>query len=293
LLAATVHGEPTADPLDLGSIEQRIETLRKKEHSLERTLLRDGTELEQARQRIVARGRAYYRMSRARPSGDFFEHAVRLERLRRGLITDLSRARQLSREQKGADRQLTLLRERRLPLESEVQATGRAREALMSQRERESAFAQAFLGSSKNPNHTAVYSAGASLDTAETFAAMRGQLSFPLPGRAEIEEVKKPFALGPGLVLRAAPGTVVRSVFAGRVAYASEYAEYGRTVIVDHGEGYFTVTAGLSSIDVRVGEDLPAGVRLGVIGNKGPLAELYFEIRRGTDTLAPREWFGI
>lgn len=292
-LAASSRGEPARNPLDMGSVERRVEELRKREHSLERVLARDVSQLEQAQQRIVARGRAYYRMSRARPAGDLFEHAVKLERLRRGLLGDQKLVRELSREKRGADQRIALLREHRRPLEVEVEAAGRARQALLSQQERERAFAQAFMSSGASRNHTAVYAAGANLELADTFAALRGQLPFPLPGRAEIEEVTKPFAAGPGLVLRAPPGTLVRAVFSGRVAYASEFAEYGRTVIVDHGDGYFTVTAQLGSIDVRVGEDLPAGVRLGTVGGQAGLGELYFEIRRGEQTIAPREWFGI
>ncbi len=79
----------------------------------------------------------------------------------------------------------------------------------------------------------------------------------------------------------------------GRVAYADEYPEYGKTVLLDHGDGYFTVTAGLGSIEVRVGEDLPAGARLGLCGNAGTQGRIYFEVRQGTETLHPGEWFGI
>jgi len=293
LLAASGRGEALESSLDIGAVEKRLEAMRKREHSLERTLLKDSSELERVKGRIVARGRAYYRVSRAMPQGDFFEHAVRLERLRQGLLTDMKRVRELSKEQKGVDRQISLLRERRVPLEAEKEAAGRARAALLSQQERERAFEQAFSATSRAPDHTAIYSASASLETGDSFASMRGHLSFPVPGRAEVEEVRRPFAAGPGLVLRAQMATPVRAVFAGRIAYASDYAEYGRTVIVDHGEGYFTVSAGLSSLDVRVGEDVPAGARLGVIGTRGGLGELYFEVRRASETLAPREWFGL
>ena len=122
---------------------------------------------------------------------------------------------------------------------------------------------------------------------------MRGKLPFPLPGRAEIERVKLPYAAGPGLILRAAIGTPARAVFGGRVAYADEYAEYGRTVIIDHGDDYFTVTAGLDKIDVQVGDDVPQGARLGLSGAAGPTGKVYFEIRLKDQTLPPGEWLGI
>jgi septal ring factor EnvC (AmiA/AmiB activator) len=122
---------------------------------------------------------------------------------------------------------------------------------------------------------------------------MRGRLPFPLLGRAEIEQVKLPHADGPGLILRAAIGTPARAVFGGRVAYADNYAEYGRTVILDHGDDYFTVTAGLEKIDVTVGEDIPQNARLGLAQAVGATAQIYFEIRRKSESLTPGEWLGI
>jgi septal ring factor EnvC (AmiA/AmiB activator) len=89
-------------------------------------------------------------------------------------------------------------------------------------------------------------------------------------------------------------GSVVRAVHAGRVAFADSYAAYGKTVILDHGGGYYTVSAGLGSIDVKVGDDLPFGSRIGTVGAaEEGAARLYFEIRVGTATAPPSEWFGI
>lgn len=292
-LALPGHTESRDGELDLVAIERRIDEMRRREHSLAKMIERDTTELDQVRARVVARGRAYYRLSRGMPEGDFFEHAVRLERLRQGLLSDMKRVQSLSQESQGFDHQLSLLRERRVPLEAEKNAAGRARDALLSQQEREQAFEQAFSSLTRAPDHTAVYSATSSLESASNFGSMRGRLPFPVPGRTEIEEVRRPFARGPGLIFHAASTAPVRAVFAGRVAYASEYAEYGRAVILDHGEGFFTVSAGLSAIDVEVGDEIPTGTRIGALGVRGGRGELYFELRRSDETVPPREWFGI
>jgi septal ring factor EnvC (AmiA/AmiB activator) len=108
-----------------------------------------------------------------------------------------------------------------------------------------------------------------------------------------VERVKLSYADGPGLFLRAAIGTPARAVFGGRVAYADVYSEYGKTVILDHGNDYFTVTAGLDKIDVKVGDDLPQSARLGLSGTSGPTGKIYFEIRKKDETLSPGEWLGI
>jgi len=293
-LASPVRSEPALPELDLDSIGRDLERIRLEEHSLRKVLERSQSEEELLRQRIVLRGRAYYRLSRTGPTGGFFEHAVRVERLRSSLLIDLERLDRLVGEKKRADRSLSVLARRRAPLEVEARAADRARDALLEQSERERAFELAFSSSRSASPHTAVYSAGADVGAlAETFAAMRGRLPFPVPGRAEVEPVKLPHAQGPGLYMKAYLGAPARSVFPGRVAYADDYPEYGKTVLIDHGDGYFTVTAGLGSIEVRVGEDLPAGARLGLCGASGGQGRIYFEVRQGAQTLAPGEWFGI
>ena len=169
--------------------------------------------------------------------------------------------------------------------------------ALLSEQDRADAFARAF-SSSVGSAHTAVYGAGLGpLDSAAAsggFADLKGRLPFPLTGRSEIRPAQRAGSEGPGLEMFAPAGSVVRAVHAGRVAFADSYAAYGKTVILDHGGGYYTVSASLGSIDVKVGDDLTFGARIGTVGSSddGP-ARLYFEIRVGTGTVPPSDWFGI
>jgi septal ring factor EnvC (AmiA/AmiB activator) len=122
---------------------------------------------------------------------------------------------------------------------------------------------------------------------------MKGRLPFPLPGRTEIQSARRSGSDGPGLEMRAPRGTPVRAVYGARVAFADEYSAYGRTVILEHGDGYYTVSANLDEIAVRVGDDVAAGSRLGTVGDTGSGPMLYLEVRRGTETLDPAAWFGI
>jgi septal ring factor EnvC (AmiA/AmiB activator) len=93
--------------------------------------------------------------------------------------------------------------------------------------------------------------------------------------------------------MRAPGGTVVRSVFPGRVAFADSYADYGRTVILDHGGGYYTVSANLGDVEVKVGDELAGGARIGTLAGGSAGSTLYFEVRIGQETADPAEWFGI
>jgi septal ring factor EnvC (AmiA/AmiB activator) len=77
------------------------------------------------------------------------------------------------------------------------------------------------------------------------------------------------------------------------VAFADRYGPYGRIIIIDHGEHYYSVSGNLASADVKVGDELSAGERLGTVGDDGQGAMLYFEIRHGTETIAPGPWLGL
>jgi septal ring factor EnvC (AmiA/AmiB activator) len=85
----------------------------------------------------------------------------------------------------------------------------------------------------------------------------------------------------------------VQAVFAGRIVFADQYADYGQTVIVDHGEGYFTVSAGLETARVHVGQEVSAGTTLGEVAQQAKGSALYFEVRFLGEPVNPSEWFGI
>ncbi len=72
-----------------------------------------------------------------------------------------------------------------------------------------------------------------------------------------------------GLDVAAASGTPVTAPAAGVVANTGEYFFNGNTVFVDHGQGLITAYMHLSRIDVRAGQAIQAGERLGAVGNTG------------------------
>jgi len=112
-------------------------------------------------------------------------------------------------------------------------------------------------------------------------------------GRAEVRPAHREGTDGPGLEIHATVGTAVRAVFAGRVAFADRYGPYGRIVILDHGAHYYTVSGNLDEIDVKIGQDVGAGERIGTVGDDGPGPMLYFEVRHGSQTVSPGAWLGL
>ena len=89
----------------------------------------------------------------------------------------------------------------------------------------------------------------------------------------------------------AADHAAVRSVAAGRVEYAADLRGYGNTVIISHGDGYLSVSGGLSSLAVGNGSSVAAGQSIGSSGTL-PSGEqgLYFELRYRGRTINPQSW---
>lgn len=72
-----------------------------------------------------------------------------------------------------------------------------------------------------------------------------------------------------GMDFRAASGTPVRAGNSGMVVLARPLYYEGNCVIIDHGLGLFTLSMHLSRIDVREGEQVASGDRLGLSGATG------------------------
>ncbi len=88
-------------------------------------------------------------------------------------------------------------------------------------------------------------------------------------------------------------GEKVVAVAPAEVRVAGWFRGYGKIVILDHDEQYFTISGHLDSVDVAVGDVVKKGERIGAVGETGSLSgpRLYFEIRRGGEALDPAGWF--
>ncbi|MFO0674957.1 MAG: peptidoglycan DD-metalloendopeptidase family protein [Polyangiaceae bacterium] len=300
----------TSPMLALAQLDRKLADLDAEEASAKTEISTLGTRIAAAHGRVVNQGKAFYRLTRAGllPVGGGFEqlvrHAMRVERARRILANEVASEKQ-TREH-GADlaRKLEALGKERASLATERAQLEAARVAAEDELRRQSAFDRAFETSARPSgganDFVAVYGGaggitelGGSPATTSTFSSQKGRLMFPLAGRAEIKSARREGASGPGLELKAPLGSAVRAVAAGRVAFADRFGPYGRIVIVDHGEHYYTVSGNLASIDVKVGDEISGGQRLGAIGDEGQGPMLYFEVRRGSETIRPEPWLGL
>lgn len=83
-----------------------------------------------------------------------------------------------------------------------------------------------------------------------------------------------------GIDIARPDGLAIKSADHGVVKAAGAAGTFGNRVVVDHKNGYETIYAHLSSIDVKVGEKVPKGKKLGVMGSTGRSTglHLHFEI---------------
>lgn len=89
-------------------------------------------------------------------------------------------------------------------------------------------------------------------------------------------------AIHSGLDIAGAEGNSVFTVDSGVVVYSgwSEYG-YGNLIVVDHGNGWQSAYAHLSTVGVTCGESVARGAWVGAVGNTGNSsgAHLHFELR--------------
>jgi len=95
-----------------------------------------------------------------------------------------------------------------------------------------------------------------------------------------------------GVDFGAPAGSTVRAVAVGVVRFAGWFRGYGRIVIVDHGDGFHTISGHLDEIHVKVGARADEGDSLGTVGETGSLGgpSLYFELRENGQPVDPEPW---
>ncbi|WP_128079985.1 murein hydrolase activator EnvC family protein [Roseicella frigidaeris] len=100
-----------------------------------------------------------------------------------------------------------------------------------------------------------------------------------------------------GMTLAALPGARVVSPCSGKVVFGSAFRSYGLLLIVDCGDGYHFVLAGLDRLDISPGQRVLAGEPVGRLGDGanpgegGGRVPLYLELRRKGQPIDPRNWF--
>lgn len=129
----------------------------------------------------------------------------------------------------------------------------------------------------------------------------KGDFASPLPveGRlsARFGLRHDPFTGEPrfhdGLDIAARRGTPIASVADGTVVFAGRQRGYGRTVVIDHGNGLRTRYAHADSLDVHVGARVTKGQTIAAVGSTGRSTgpHLHFEVTKNGHPVEPSTFF--
>ncbi|HEX9285346.1 MAG TPA: peptidoglycan DD-metalloendopeptidase family protein, partial [Nitrospirales bacterium] len=136
------------------------------------------------------------------------------------------------------------------------------------------------------------------LPSGEGLARFKGRLGWPTEGDVvaffgrQKHQKFDTYVQRKGIEIRANQGTVIWSVADGVVAFADWMRGYGLLMIVDHGEGFFSLYAHASKLLVNVGETVRSHQPIGEIGDTGLTGEstLYFELRQRGEAVDPLTW---
>jgi len=93
-----------------------------------------------------------------------------------------------------------------------------------------------------------------------------------------------------GVDFRAPRGTKVVATADGVVSFAGRTGDYGRMVVIDHGNGWETRYAHLHRIKVETGDRVRRGREIGTVGHSGNAsgAHLHYEVHRQGIAIDPR-----
>ena len=137
------------------------------------------------------------------------------------------------------------------------------------------------------------------------FTQNKGKIEYPVQGE-KLKQFGDDNGLGgtlDGLAIAAAADARVISPVDGRVEFAGPFRSYGQLLILNVGEGYLVLLAGMNQISAEIGQSVRAGEPLGQMG-KGPSSValigsetnnaqpvLYIEFRKNNDPVDPSPWW--
>ena len=137
------------------------------------------------------------------------------------------------------------------------------------------------------------------LTPAIPFGQARGKLPMPTSGRVVLAfgSETQTGRRSRGVVFQTRPSARITSPADGWIVYAGAFRSYGQLLIINAGDGYHIVMAGLSRIDVRLGQFVLASEPVGTMpstpstGAGNAATVLYVEFRKQGRPIDPKPWW--
>jgi septal ring factor EnvC (AmiA/AmiB activator) len=137
------------------------------------------------------------------------------------------------------------------------------------------------------------------------FASSVGKLAYPAQGEL-VRKFNDKDGFGgrsEGLHIATRKQAQITASVDGTVEFAGEFRSYGKLVIINTGDGYHLLLAGLENITVAAGQKLLAGEPVGTMGAHtargtligdridDPRPILYVEVRKGSEAIDSSRWW--
>lgn len=270
--AALYRWQRSGNPFVLLSGAETVGELMRRQHYLAATLAYDRSQIERLdneskQQKALAQELEEKRglVSEQKKTLTGIKEAIRAERQKKEVMLA-----SLRREKEGRQRALKELEQAALRLQKMIDELNRRS-----------------AGLPKQPS------------SGTAFEALKGKLDYPVRGQVAGgfgKTVHPEFSaelFRKGIDIDAPLGEEVRAVEAGKVVFADRFSGYGKMMIIDHGERYYTVYAHLAELYKHPGDPVRRGEPIAQVGDSDSLAgsRLYFEIRKDGKPLDPSPWF--
>ena len=127
------------------------------------------------------------------------------------------------------------------------------------------------------------------------FKTLKGKLPWPATGglHGKFGKSKNTGDLKwNGVLIKTKPGTPIRAVSHGRVAFSDWLQGFGFITIIDHGDGYMSLYGNSESLHKSTGDWVSSGEVIASAGNSGGQLQsgVYFEIRSRGKPVNPSIW---
>ena len=96
-----------------------------------------------------------------------------------------------------------------------------------------------------------------------------------------------------GITLKTREKASVVSPFAGEVVYAGNFRDYGKMVIIRHGNDFHTLLSGMESLNCTPGQLIVKGEPIGTMGKSEEATKLYLELRKNSKPIDPMPFLHI
>ncbi len=136
-----------------------------------------------------------------------------------------------------------------------------------------------------------------------SFRKSKGSLLMPASGRHLLKFGDKTRfgTKSKGIAIATRPAAQITSPSDGWVVFAGPFRSYGQLLIINGGGGYHVLLAGLSQIDVSLGQFVIKGEPVGIMGERAKTSQpesgqdanpvLYVELRKKGQPINPKPWW--